>query len=58
MRSLKKGEKVSAGDIAVLRTEKILIPGISPEFLEMLQGKTLTKDVSNGAGVKLEDFMN
>ena len=58
MRSLKKGEKVSAGDIAVLRTEKILTPGISPEFFEMLQGKTLTHDVKNGAGVKLEDFMN
>ena len=55
---MKKGEKVSEKDIGVLRTEKILTPGISPEFLETITGKTLTADVENGGGVKFEDFMN
>lgn len=58
LHAMKKGEKVSEKDIGVLRTEKILTPGISPEFLETITGKTLTADVENGEGVKFEDFMN
>ena len=57
MRSMKKGEKIGNGDVSVLRTEKILTPGISPEFMELITGAVLTKDVDNGAGVKLEDFI-
>lgn len=57
LRSMKKGERISEKDIGVLRTEKILTPGIGPEFLEVVIGKTLTADVENGAGVKLEDFL-
>ena len=57
MRSMKKGEKIGNGDVSVLRTEKILTPGISPEFMELITGAVLTKDVENGAGVKLEDFI-
>lgn len=57
MRSMKKGEKIGNGDVSVLRTEKILTPGISPEFKELITGAVLTKNVENGAGVKLEDFI-
>ncbi|WP_407396902.1 N-acetylneuraminate synthase family protein [Treponema sp.] len=57
MRSMKKGEKIGTADISVLRTEKILTPGIGPEFLELVTGAVLTKDVENGAGVRLEDFI-
>ena len=57
MRALKKGEKIAASDIGVLRTEKVLTPGIGPEFLDILVGAVLTKDVKNGAGVQFEDFM-
>lgn len=58
MRAIKKGEKISEGDIQVLRTEKILTPGIGPEFLNLLKGAILTEDVENGAGVRLEDFIS
>lgn len=57
MRALKKGEKIVPADIGVLRTEKVLTPGIGPEFLNLVVGAVLTKDVKNGAGVQFEDFM-
>ena len=57
MRSLKKGEKILLSDIGVLRTEKILSPGISPEFLNLAAGSVLVRDVQNGAGVQFEDFI-
>lgn len=57
MRAMKSGEKISEKDIGVLRTEKILTPGITPEFLETVIGKTLCCDVENGSGVQLEDFL-
>ena len=56
-RALKKGETVTADDIGVLRTEKILSPGISPAFLRTVTGATLTRDVQDGAGVQWEDFL-
>ncbi|MCQ2584171.1 MAG: N-acetylneuraminate synthase family protein [Treponema sp.] len=51
MRDMKKGEVISEKDVAVLRTEKILTPGISPEFLEKVIGSELTCDVKDGEGV-------
>ena len=57
MHSMKTGELVSEGDIAILRTEKILTPGVSPEFFDLLIGKTLARDVEDGAGVQFEDFI-
>ena len=58
MRSMKKGEKIGADDIKILRTEKILTPGISPEFIDTLAGATLSRNVKNGDGVRLEDFLS
>lgn len=57
MRNLKKGEKIKASDIAVLRTEKVLTPGIGPEFLDVAVGAVVVHDVENGAGVQFEDFV-
>lgn len=57
MRAMKKGELVGEGDIAILRTEKILTPGISPEFYDLLMGKKISRDVEDGAGVQMEDFI-
>ena len=57
MRAMKKGEALGQGDISILRTEKILTPGISPEFFDLLIGKTLARDVEDGAGVQFEDFI-
>lgn len=57
MRSMQKGEKIKAEDIGVLRTEKILSPGISPEWLSIVCGVTLSRNVDNGAGIQFEDFV-
>lgn len=57
MRSLKAGSVVSEKDIAVLRTEKVLTPGISPEYLETVTGAVLAGNVTAGAGVQWEDFL-
>jgi sialic acid synthase SpsE len=55
-RALKKGSAVGEGDCAALRTEKILLPGISPAFFDFVIGKRLMRDVEDGDGVRLEDF--
>ena len=57
MRKMNKGEIIGEDDIKILRTEKILSPGISPEFYDSLIGAELARDVENGAGVQLEDFI-
>lgn len=57
MRAMKKGEAIGEDDIAILRTEKILTPGISPEFYDLIMGKKISRDVEDGAGVQFEDFI-
>lgn len=56
-RALKAGEYVSPSDIAVLRTEKVLTPGISPEYARRITGARLVRSVTNGEGVQWEDFI-
>lgn len=57
LKDLKKGHKILSTDIAILRTEKILSPGIHPENLKIILGSELTKNVKSGSGVQFEDFM-
>lgn len=57
-RSLKKGQKITTADIAVLRTEKVLTPGLSPEYLQTVTGAVLQQDVSSGEGVCWEHFIS
>ena len=60
MKAFEAGHVLAAKDIGVLRTEKILTPGLSPEFYESVIGKKLTRAVEDGAGIlseDLEDFM-
>ena len=58
MRDIKAGEKISREDISVLRTEKVLSPGISPVFLETVVDSVLCRDVRSGDGVDFADFLN
>lgn len=57
MNSFSVGHVIQKDDIKILRTEKILSPGISPCYYDLLIGKKLTNNVENGAGVLLEDFL-
>lgn len=56
MHAMKKGDVVGEGDVAVLRTEKILTPGLTPDWLDKVTGARLTRDVTSGAGVQKEDL--
>lgn len=57
LRDLRSGHLIAEGDIALLRTEKVLTPGLPPEFLETVLGATLTRDVGNGAGMEWNDII-
>lgn len=57
VRKMNAGETVKSGDIRVLRTEKVLSPGIAPDYLDMVQNAVLTHDVNAGDGVQFQDFM-
>ena len=57
VKSLKKGSWAEEGSIAVLRTEKVLEPGIHPSYLDSVTGRKLCRDVKDGDPVQLEDFM-
>lgn len=52
------GHVISGNDVGILRTEKILTPGLSPEFFERIIGARLSRPVSDGAGVEWGDFLN
>lgn len=52
IRDLKKGSYITQKDIAILRTEKILEVGLSPEFYDLFIGAKLITDVKNGDAVK------
>jgi len=54
MHAMKKGDIIHPEDIAVLRTEKILSPGISPEYLDTVTGACVTQDITAGSGVQWE----
>lgn len=56
MKAFEAGHVLEAQDIGVLRTEKVLTPGIGPEFLESVIGKKLARAVQDGAGVAFEDI--
>ena len=44
-------------DIAVLRTEKNLTAGESPEYLHYFIGSVLQKDVTGGSGAVFDDII-
>ncbi len=55
-KALKKGKKISEKDVALLRTEKVLNPGLPPEYLQRVIGSTLARNVADGAGLVAEDL--
>ena len=57
MHAMKAGDVVGENDIAVIRTEKTLTPGISPEYFETIVNARLSRDVRAGAGVDWEDIV-
>lgn len=56
MRKIKKGEAFDASNLAILRSEKILRPGLDPELLGVLLGRRAMRDIPSGEGVEWEDM--
>jgi sialic acid synthase SpsE len=52
-----RGSVIAASDVAVLRTEKELRPGIGPEFLPRVIGATAKRGVPDGEGIEWADII-
>lgn len=57
IKDLQKGAVLKNSDIAVLRTEKNLTAGESPEYLHYFIGSVLQKDVTGGSGAVFDDII-
>ena len=49
------GERIGRADVAVLRTEKVLRPGLPPRFLDEVVGRRARADIPAGEGIRFED---
>ena len=56
-RDLHAGEVLTVDNCALLRTEKNLRPGLSPELWKVVLGKRVTRDVEAGEGIQWEDIL-
>ena len=55
LRDIHPGETIEAKDFAILRTEKILRPGLPPSWADRLRGRTARQFIPSGEGIRFED---
>jgi len=55
LRAIGEGEVFGPDNLALLRTEKVLRPGLGPEFLDIVIGRRARREVPAGEGVEWED---
>ncbi len=55
--SMKKGEIIKEDDIVVVRTEKVLSVGLSPQLKDVVINARLQKDVGEGDGISFDDIV-
>ncbi|MCL2800225.1 MAG: N-acetylneuraminate synthase family protein [Treponema sp.] len=58
LRDIQKGEVLKKEDFAVLRTEKVLRPGLEPYWENALIGRTVQDFIPAGEGIRFEDVKN
>jgi len=58
VKALPAGHRLGEADLALLRTEKVLRPGLAPGFLPLVQGKLLRRDVPAGEGLVWADLLD
>ena len=56
LRDINPGEIIRTEDFTVLRTEKVLRPGLAPSFAEHITGRTARQLIPAGEGIRLEDI--
>jgi len=55
LRDIQPGDTIKAEDFAVLRTEKILRPGLPPSWADRICGRTARQFIPAGEGIRFED---
>jgi sialic acid synthase SpsE len=55
LRDIEPGETITEKDFAILRTEKILRPGLAPSWAADLYGRTARQFIPAGEGIRFED---
>jgi len=55
LRDIAAGEVLKKSDYAVLRTEKILRPGLEPHWEKALEGRIARNAIPDGEGIRFED---
>jgi sialic acid synthase SpsE len=53
--AIRRGQRIGKEDLAILRTEKILRPGLHPRYLAELTGRIAAKDIPDGEGITWQD---
>ncbi|MCL2264638.1 MAG: N-acetylneuraminate synthase family protein [Treponema sp.] len=56
LHDIKKGETIKKDDYAVLRTEKVLRPGLEPCWENLIEGRAAKNDIPSGEGIRFEDI--
>ena len=56
VRDIAEGTRIDKADVAVLRTEKVLRPGIGPEYLDLVVGAAAKRRVPDGEGIEWADI--
>ena len=56
LRDIHPGEIIGAKDFAILRTEKILRPGITPSWADRICGRQARQFIPAGEGIRFEDL--
>jgi sialic acid synthase SpsE len=57
LRDIAAGETLRAEDLAALRTEKLLRPGLHPSWEKKLPGRKTTRFIPAGEGIVAEDLL-
>lgn len=58
LNDMKAGDIITRDSIAILRTEKILEPGLAPKYFPQIIGARLCQDIAAGQGVLWHHVMN
>ncbi|MBN2509158.1 MAG: N-acetylneuraminate synthase family protein [Spirochaetales bacterium] len=56
--AIEKGQILTRDNTAVLRTEKVLTPGISPKYLDLILGAKAVKTIGAGEGIRFSDLIS
>jgi sialic acid synthase SpsE len=56
-REIPRGSPIAESDVAILRTEKELRPGLGPEFIALVVGARARRRIPDGEGIEWEDIV-